>query len=1233
MVVMDQKYVDLHGGNISLAHMKANAQVDNAVITGNGSLESLNNVDRPLRSFYNLTFKKIFSPLVLAPPKGVESTTGWCDKIDDYYRDLYPCMKFDCIVVCTGEFGTGFDFGYAPAKVVLLGGSANSKEIVAHEIGHILGLIHMQVPDCCTNNEQTNTMMCQPLGKRITLNGNIGCQSINFMNNNVFTTNIVNGNCKLWADTQPLYNSDFTCPPVSNIQWFLEPDNPNPVIGCKTDGDIVTIEVTLVNNNSQANRNIRASISDTDKDVVEFLEDPSLDFNCKRIFTNSRIEMRIVNTVAASCEDEKTFPLAPGESKVVKLKIRYKGGISYQSSPSSFAIRLYTGDNISFNNKDIFIFPFVEKNGGNISNGYDAFNPVLVNGTLLLNNATPLVIGEGSISNKLLFKPGASLEIASGSVVKMKQAVLEGCSTMWKGITVRQGGSLEISMMSKISDAQDAVGVQRGGVFKATDSYFINNNFGVKTLPNGSGVYDMQLSSVHFGTDEAGLKPAYGGQNPPPVANIGFAGLYLKDAGSITLQGASASDGNKFFKLHSGILTKNTNVLVRNTTFEEINQNASVPVLQDFPTFSSGRAIHAVEGALNVVGGGIAPEDAITFNNCHTGVSALNTTLSVNNCKLRVFDTGINTLTGYDKVVSITSNDIVCDNRGIGLFHLSAAPGASIVSDNLIEVKAALGTGVISGHFIFNNQEGGVIAKNKITLSNGLSGIDLGNVAKMKVVENDLTLTTPSNKYGISVLGGFGNAIRCNKVIGPGENGIFANQLSNSSISCNIIENAKNALRFEGASTGNGDLSVGGNYTSNIAVNDLLLGVDAVIGEQRHKGNIWDNSNGNTIATHLGGLVQAFESIFFVDPNVDARFLPTFILPTPWFKSEGQPGTSFQCISNVCIPAITLPVISSDLPILNGSLEAELNFASQIWETKRRLYKKLSLGGASNGTNAQISAFINQANSNGIKEYHDVRATLESAFYWNSIDSMASLSMHNQVVAGLNQLASIELSLLARGLSYSDSLTLSIARNSLKQTLTQLDLILNNKRSVDMTLQAQGANQSKLQNTSLAANTIFQGNEKSINNILSNFVLSERLDISNTDKQQLIVIANQCPLVGGRSVLLARTLLQYFSNTPNYFDDDTLCNSVNLRDDLKTVSRYESLTCYPNPANTLIVFDYHKHSPFTEKIQIFNELGALVIESDIFDLQGTVSFQTQNWTAGLYYYVSGNMSGKFIVSH
>ncbi|MBX2892456.1 MAG: T9SS type A sorting domain-containing protein [Saprospiraceae bacterium] len=764
-----------------------------------------------------------------------------------------------------------------------------------------------------------------------------------------------------------------------------------------------TFEVNIINNSQQANRNIRAFINVANSEFAEFVIDPDLDFNCITTIPGSRTEFRIVNNVSSDCNAETTHPMEPNDTKTFRFKVRYKGGLQPDASGGikSFRVSVYTGTltppPAAIANIDIK--PFLDINGGNFSNlvtngQWANFNPLFIKGDLIMNlNNVP---GAGNFydfaqNGKLLFASGRGLTIANIKTT-MVGVDVRGCDNMWKGITVNNGSEF-VSDMTTIEDAQSAILAKRGSIVTVQNSNLLNNNFAIRTDPAGTGNFNLTLNGNRYGTT-TNLKSAYGGQSPAPTSK-GFAGIYLENAGSVAL-GTSFEQANEFFNLHYGIISNNTDLTVRNASFQDIEKTAQASGYGAFANAPfTGKAIQAAAGSLDVRGNIISTGHPVVFNNCHTGIQTTNTGVQLWECVMLGVANGIIANGGISKPYYIAWNNITASDRGISTFYQSGLSGQSNIEYNTVRMMGnAKGIGIgVGGQEMFPQYEGFLLG-NTVTMDDGDAGIHVGVANRLRATRNYVHLNGATVPYGIRMEGGDRNTLNCNTITNPGSGdnaALYAVHPARASILCNTADGTARGLHFEGMLAGKAKADVAGNTMKNNPAAGLLLGTDAVLGPQAHRGNKFEGVGA------MAGAGADDHSKFTVDANENPDFLPFPLFLPSWFLNTADPAPSYQCVPGTSCP---LPAIVSDyaldIKIVKGELGGTTYQAANQWLAQRRFYELVLEEGNPYPGNSDVSAFLSQAQTNGISVYANVQV---------GIRSLGAMTEPHRVVTAGNLLA------------------------------------------------------------------------------------------------------------------------------------------------------------------------------------------------------------------------------------
>lgn len=529
-------------------------------------------------------------------------------------------------------------------------------------------------------------------------------------------------------------------------------------------------------------------------------------------------------------------------------------------------------------------------------------------------------------------------------------------------------------------------------------------NFALRTETAGSGSYNITLNSNRYGTTDDGLKAAYSGQSPAPLEK-GFTGIFLQDAGTLNIEtDLVSSQPNEFFNLKYGILSYNTDLTLRNTVFRDITNVPKGSGYNDYAyLISTGKAVYAQGGAVDIKGGIISSDPPVVFDSCHTGVHTLYASASVKETTMSGMTNGI--ISNAGAVADMEWNNITASDRGISTSFLSGVGAQLSVKYNTITMQGnEKGIGIGAGGSDLFPQNEGTVQDNTVTVEDGATGIGITTSNKIQVSENTVTLSGDTPLFGIKIEGGDRNTVNCNTVTNTGNNdGIFAVHPSRANVVCNTVEGTARGLQFEGMLAGKQKANVAKNALQNNSDAGLLLGTDAVIGEQRHKGNAW--SGGVTKAQHLTPQVADL-SLFIVDNAENTEFMPDQVFPFVWFTDESTQGeTDDNCEPGTGCPIPTEPPgdVALDRKIARSELGGTTYQAAQQWLAQRRLYEKMTEEGNSYIGDPDFNTFLSQAQSSGLSQYASIQIgirQLGSMSENDRITAVASLLSQNNNLTG-----------------------------------------------------------------------------------------------------------------------------------------------------------------------------------------------------------------------------------------
>jgi hypothetical protein len=170
-------------------------------------------------------------------------------------------------------------------------------------------------------------------------------------------------------------------------------------------------------------------------------------------------------------------------------------------------------------------------------------------------------------------------------------------------------------------------------------------------------------------------------------------------------------------------------------------------------------------------------------------------------------------------------------------------------------------------------------------------------------------------------------------------------------------------------------------------------------------------------------------------------------------------------------------------------------------------------------------------------------------------------------------------------------------------------------------------------NGTLADSTVYQANEKSVNQIFLKTLALGSTDFNESQITVLQGIAEGCPLSDGEAVLRARAMLNLLEESPVVYDDFVICGSGERYEENRRDAK-SSLRVYPNPANDFLNIDYSSVTNTDSQLLIFNAQGQSVREITLVSKAGVIQVSLNSIPSGVYWYVAPGIGvGKFIVQH
>lgn len=1074
------------------------------------------------------------------------------------------------------------------------------------------------------------TFMCETGGGTVSFSD---CD-LTILPTHVYTTT----NCNRWMDfMNPLPDNFTTCPTLSSVA--ITADQPYLIQNCVPDRSLSMYTLTIKGGTGGATGvKVRARYRKQVYDID--LSTMGMDFNHEITSHPLSNEIRILEN-----GQEKTFDLDEFEEKTFHFQLLFNPDAGF--TPTDLETRVEgqlvpSNGNISSAHSDQKVFQVISGVVGLVQNG----KPLFVNGNVTFTAVQPNSL---VLTNPLiLVSSGGSITIPNNVSVRItpnpfnnQATTIEGCSTMWQGITVNGTAQLELNRIV-VKDAQEAVRVNRNGRLTATGTRFINNNYGIRTNPStGSGIYNITLLGNTFDTDDTGLKQPYSAQYPLPNY-IGFAGIHLTGVTSGLVLDANPTTGeaNYFHNLRMGLLAQNSTFAVRNSVFSNILQT---PKPAGYPGPSQlGRAIYTDNCTAEVLGSGIAAgAPTVSFDNTAIGIWAERSTLTAQACYMRNVGTGIRLNNGPLHGYRIKDNDIEANGQGIYLTAQSGLPYMSIISGNMLTLNGPTSHGVLMMYNKDLAAHNSDIYQNPIKLNGGYAGVRLYATNRVNVTDNTVNfLGSGPRMHGVEVNSGDRNLVTCNDLLGAGRRGITGEMASRTDFTCNTADGPDYGLFLDGVFTGTTPtIFVGDNKMRNNPTAGLLLGSNALIGPQAHRGNRWSNASSMTLARHLGGISLAANSNFIVDANENSEYIPSIVDPNIWFTNINDPETSFICNPNCRIPPGLVEGEGTDIDSLTatGALTGFEHENHSLWLAQKRLYGRLSYEDNPYTGQAVFNTFLSTQATGSAGQYAALQEGLRNLFTVSPADWTALDSAEAGIFEYLDELAGVENQLATGGLSTQDSTDLETERAALQTQIEQYAAHLDTLRTTIQAARANGTGALYAQNTALPATESFETNEKTVNAVVLQ-TLARNLDsLSSQQRSDLEAVAAQCPLADGEAVLHARALLSLYDNTdPATYNDSTACYFLRPETTSSVLGNltYGRILVYPNPANQTINIQFDPKVTEMLSFRLFSTLGRLVFDERFSIASGIATLSVGHLPNGTYYYITNNgHSGKVNIQH
>lgn len=813
----------------------------------------------------------------------------------------------------------------------------------------------------------------------------------------------------------------------------------------------------------------------------------------------------------------------------------------------------------------------------------------------------------------LYLLPGTQIIVRTGVTLTLLNADMFACDVLAAGITLEPGATL-IATTSTFNDCRFAIDAKPGSTISLVSNGFFDNYIGLNLDMNGvpeanKRVTILAMTGNSFSTAQTAINAPYPGM-PESVEARGYCGIRLNQYRDFNVFGS-----NTFSSLANGILAFNSTGNIGNMTFNGMNSVDQTPVYQH-----EGYGIYlASKGAdwFNIN----FPFTTMTFNNCKTGIRAINYAGKVEGVAMTNVNTGIDWSNSHTRDVRMLGNSISARHFGIRSGLNEPLHPISAIADNAITITGALtpnndltrGIGMNEigfgytppGGSVFPGLEGWDVDNDSITLEQGGLGIEYRNGVAGTVHENSVVnQTQPAVYTGILAEGMIFSDLTGNVVTqtagGGTSTAIHSSAGFANTYQCNCVDNTDVGLLFLDMAEFTD--AVRGN-SMNTHCTGLQLNAGAYVGEQNHTGNIWDLSaiTGNC----LGGRNYSIPSLsrFYVNGTANSAYNPT-VFPSNWFENEL--GTTFDDCATCTFPFFAPPRVPEsstptllDKDIANGDFFPDLFEHEMQWKGAYRLYRKM-LRHPSMGNSQEFEDF---------KEANDSLSTGRLAYIAEERSKIFA--------SGVVQDSLLELYRLAWHDGMADLLTLDSLRQAgdTSTSVPQYDSAVLHSTVVRttyalhldtfrMSVRAK-INALLTANAAISTDLAPADNHKAVNAIVFGLLLSDTL--ATGDLATLESIAGMCPLEGGDAVYEARALVAHLTGA--HYDDVELCEPP---EEMRRPQKPETLAdtptgimLFPNPSTGQVY--WRGTGGQTVRIRVYNAYGQQL--ADMYSTSGFANLE------------------------
>ena len=268
-------------------------------------------------------------------------------------------------------------------------------------------------------------------------------------------------------------------------------------------------------------------------------------------------------------------------------------------------------------------------------------------------------------------------------------------------------------------------------------------------------------------------------------------------------------------------------------------------------------------------------------------------------------------------------------------------------------------------------------------------------------------------------------------------------------------------------------------------------------------------------------------------------------------------------------------------------------------------------------TERTIDNFYSANESSSIGLFYALENHSIHSFSFDSASTEIIRENDSLLIAWLKQIA-LNDSLLYSGIPVGDSLSLlEDNRNLSAGIVTLMRQYAEQFQDLD-TLHSQISDSLLDENVAISTSLTMESNRKDILDIYYRTFTRGIFTFDSSQAATIYSIASQCPLTGGKPVIVAQILYKYINDTV-VFNGDTLCEGNESRMGYESFDPVNS-TVYPNPACDRATLTYKLNREQTGWLVVYNPLGEEKIRLRLVSKSNLKQFSCSLLSPGIYFY-------------